>query len=81
MLCASLTNDSEAEVKGHAAEAVGRLAHVDSGVFSFHVLDLEAMGQNTVTAPSSIHASPVLCPEQQWWRVAFDRARQADVTS
>lgn len=80
MICASLTYDGEGEVKGHAAEAIGRLAHIESSVFGFHVLDLEAVLENTVTVPARIDVSSILRPEQQGFRVTFDWASQADVT-
>lgn len=74
MLCAPLTNDSEGEVQGHTAEAIGCLAHIDAGIFGFHILDLESMGKNTVTAPASVDISSILCPEQQGRRVAINGA-------
>lgn len=71
---ASLTNDSESEVEGHAPEAIGCLAHIDACIFGFHVLDLEAVGQNAVTAPASVDVPSILRPEQQGRRVTFDGA-------
>lgn len=77
----ALTNHSEGEVEGHAPEAIGCLAHIHSGVFGFQVLDLEAMVQDAVSGPAGVDVPSVLSPEKQGWRVAFDGARQADVTA
>ena len=71
-----LTDDDEGVVDIDAAEAIGGLADEGTCVFGLHLFDAQCLPKHPEAHPATVDVAAILCPHDEWWRVALHGALQ-----